>query len=84
MYDHMDSFEKFNNKELPSKNDFYSILNKEHITDEQYQHAQNVWKTFKLKSMGDYHDLYLGSDVLLLAEKMFLLPNKEKYEIMNI
>ena len=67
-YDHMDSFEKFNNKELPSKNDFYSILNKEHITDEQYQHAQNVWKTFKLKSMGDYQDMYLGSDVLLLAD----------------
>jgi len=67
-YDYMDSFEKFNNKELPSKNDFYNILNKECITDEQYQHAQNVWKTFKLKSMGDYHDLYLKSDVLLLAD----------------
>ena len=64
----MDSFEKFDDKELPSQNNFYSILNKEHITDEQYQHAQNVWKTFKLKSMGDYHDLYLRSDVLLLAD----------------
>ena len=67
-YDYMDSFEKFDDTELPSKNDFYSILNKEHITDEQYQHAQSVWKTFKLRSMGDYHDLYLGSDVLLLAD----------------
>ena len=40
--DYMDSFKKFDDTELPSKNDFYSILNKEHITDEQYQHAQNV------------------------------------------
>ena len=49
-YDYMDSFEKMNSTKLPSKNDFYSILNKEHITDEQYQRAQNVWKTFKLHS----------------------------------
>ena len=67
-YDYVESCEKFDDKKLPSKNDFYGILNKEHITDEQYQHAQNVWETFKFKSMGDYHDLYLGSDVLLLAD----------------
>ena len=67
-YDHMDSFEKFKQTKLPMKEQFYSILNNEHITDEDYQHAQNVWNTFKLQSMGEYHDLYLKSDILLLAD----------------
>ena len=66
-YDFMDSFEKFNEK-LPSKEDFYSILNDEHISDKDYAHAQNVWNTFNLKNMGEYHDLYLKSDILLLAD----------------
>ena len=67
-YDFMDGFEKFNNTQLPNKDEFYSILNNESISDEQYKHAQNVWDTFNLKTMGDYHDLYLKSDVLLLAD----------------
>ena len=67
-YDHMDSFQKFEKTELPTKEEFYSILSNEHITDEQYKHAQNVWDTFNLKTMGDYHDLYLKSDILLLAD----------------
>ena len=66
-YDLMDSFDKFNEK-LPPKEEFYSILNDEHITDDQYKHAQNVWVTFMLKTMGEYHDLYLKSDILLLAD----------------
>ena len=66
-YDYMDSFKKFK-EQLPSKEDFYSILNDEHISDEDYQHAQNVWKKFNLKNMGEYHDLYLQSDILLLAD----------------
>ena len=67
-YDHMDSFDRFNETKLPVQQDFYSILNNEHISDEQYKHAQNVWDTFNLKTMGDYHDLYLKSDILLLAD----------------
>ena len=67
-YDHMDSFDRFNETKLPVQQDFYSILNNEHILDEQYKHAQNVWDTFNLKTMGDYHDLYLKSDILLLAD----------------
>ena len=66
-YDFMDSFEKFNEK-LPPKDEFYSILNDEHISDEDYTHAQNVWNAFSLKNMGEYHDLYLKSDILLLAD----------------
>ena len=67
-YDHMDSFDRFNETKLPVQQDFYSILNNEHISNEQYKHAQNVWDTFNLKTMGDYHDLYLKSDILLLAD----------------
>ena len=66
--DFMDSFEKFNNRELPTKDQFYSILNDEHITDDEYIHAKEVWDTFYIKTMGDYHDLYLVSDVLLLTD----------------
>ena len=66
-YDYMDSFNKFEEK-LPKKEEFYSILNDEHISDEDYQHAQNVWNKFNLKNMGEYHDLYLQSDILLLAD----------------
>ena len=67
-YDYMDSFDKFNKTELPTKEEFYSILSNERITDGDYQHAQNVWKTFKLQNMGEYHNLYLKSDILLLAD----------------
>ena len=67
-YDFMDSFEKFDQTELPAKEHFYSILNDQDITDDEYDHARKVWKTFKIKTMGEHHDLYLGSDVLLLTD----------------
>ena len=66
-YDYMDSFKKFKSQ-LPKKEDFYSILNEKDISNEDYQHVQNVWNTFNLKNMGDYHDLYLKSDILLLVD----------------
>ena len=66
-YDFMDSFEKFNQIELRTKDQFYSILNDQHIMDDEYDHAKKVWKTM-IKTMGEYHDLYLGSDVLLLTD----------------
>ena len=67
-YDFMDGFEKFNQTELPAKDQFYSILNDQHITDDEYDHANKVWNTFMIKTMGEYHDLYLVSDVLLLTD----------------
>ena len=63
----MSSFDKFNEKQLPKK-DFYSVLNNEHISDKNYTDAKNVWKTFNLKSMGEYRDLDLKSDILLLSD----------------
>ena len=74
-YDYMDSFNRFSENKLPNKDDFYSILNDEHISDKQYAHAHKIWNTFNLKNMGEYHDLYLKSDILLLAD---LLENFRK------
>ena len=67
-YDYMDSFQKFGDQQLPPREEFYSILTDFSISDEQYQHAQKVWNTFNMRTMGKYHDLYLKSDILLLAD----------------
>ena len=64
----MDSWEKFNETALPPKKDLYSNLNLENISDEDYVHAQKVWNAFKIKNLGEYHDLYVQSDTLLLAD----------------
>ena len=68
LYEYMDSWEKFNETSLPSKKDFYSNLNMEDINDINYRHGKNVFKGFKLENSGDYHDLYVQSDTLLLAD----------------
>ena len=67
-YDYVNSLKRLQETELPPKEAFYSKLNDDQISEDNYQHAQNVWKTFKMKNMRDYHDLYLQSDVLLLAD----------------
>ena len=64
----MDSWKRFKEKSLPDKESFYSELNNEHITDEDYEHAQKVCDTFKTKNLGEYHDLYVQSDTALLAD----------------
>ena len=67
-YEYMDSWERFNETSLPSKEDFYSNLNMEDIDDIDYRHGNNVFKGFKLENLGDYHDPYVQSDTLLLAD----------------
>ena len=67
-YDYMDSFKKFDETTIPKKEEFFSILNNEHISDDDYKHAKKVWNEFKIKNMGEYHDLYLESDILLLSD----------------
>ena len=67
-YDYVSSLDKLLETQLPPKEEFYSKLNDEDISDEDYQHAINVWNTFGCKTLRDYHNLYLKSDVLLLAD----------------
>ena len=64
----MDSWERFAETSLPDKEAFYSSLSMENITDIDYRHANKIFKKFKLKNLGNYHDLYVQSDTLLLAD----------------
>ena len=64
----MDGWDKFNETSIPSKESFYSNLTMEDITETDYTHANNVSKMFNLNNLGDYHDLYVQSDTLLLAD----------------
>ena len=64
----MNSWERFNETSLPPKKDFFSNLNLENISDEDYVHAQKVWDVFKIKNLGEYHDLYVKIDTLLIAD----------------
>ena len=67
-YEYMNSSEKLKETELPPREAFYSRLNEEGISDEDYEHARKVWETFEMKNLGDYHNLYNQVDVLLLAD----------------
>ena len=67
-YECMDSWNTFSETSLPDKKDFYSCLNMENITDIDYRHSMRVFKEFKMNNLGDYHDLYVQSNTLLLAD----------------
>lgn len=55
-------------KKLPPKEAFYNRLKKEHISDADYAHVQQVWENFNLQTLGELHDHYVLTDVLLLAD----------------
>ena len=67
-YDYCNDFNKFNDTELPEKKHFYSRLSEEDISDVDYERAKLIWKHFNIKNLGEYHDLYLETDVLLLTD----------------
>ena len=67
-YDYVSCLNKLSEMKLPPKEEFYSKLNDEDISDDDYQHAISVWNTFECKTIRDYHNLYLKSDVLLLSD----------------
>ena len=67
-YAYMDSADRFKESKLPPKEDFYNDLVKQHITEEDYDFVKKLWETFRLKNLGELHDLYMETDTLLLAD----------------
>ena len=72
----MDSWERFDETSLPDKKAFYGELYLKNITDKDYTNAQKVFEEFKLKKLGEYHDLYVQSDTQLLADVFENFVNK--------
>ena len=68
LYEYMNNWERFDETSLSNKDSFYSSLNMENVDDIDYKHGNNVFKRFKLKNLGEYHDLYVQSDTFLLAD----------------
>ncbi|CAG9836230.1 unnamed protein product [Diabrotica balteata] len=67
-YDYIDKWEKLDETQLPSPEHFYNKLNDEALPNEKYEHALNVWKQFNIQNLGEYSDLYLKTDIFLLAD----------------
>ena len=87
-YEQVDCYEKFNNNELPPQECFYSSINdgkrnraNGHISNEQYQHLQNVWNATNFNTFKGFHNHYLKKDVLLLADifEKFVSTNLKYY-----
>ena len=72
-YEYVSSSEKFFDEKLPDKCKFFSSLKDKCISEKGYLHAITVWNVFKMNKMGDYHDLYLKIDFLLLVLKSSLI-----------
>ena len=66
-YEYMDSFKKFSEDKLPHRCGFYSSLKDECISEKDSLHVIDIWNVFKMNTLGDYHDLYSKTDVLLSA-----------------
>ena len=82
-YEYMDNWERFDETSLPDKEAFYSNLDIKSITSVDYKHAKIVFKELSIKNLGNYHDLYVQSDTLLLADVFENFRNKyiEIYEL---
>ena len=82
-YEYIDSWQRFNETSMPEKEAFFSNLNMEYITDVDYRHGKTVFEYLINKNLDDYHDLYVQSDTLLLAEvfENFRNPCIKVYEL---
>ena len=64
----MNSFKRFSENKLPDKSKFFSSLKDSGVNEKEYEKAVNVWKVFKIENIGEYHDLYVKTDILLLVD----------------
>ena len=67
-YKYINHWEKFNEDRLPGREEFYSRLNVREISEKDYKHAMAIWNHFEMKNLGEYHDRYLQTDVILLSD----------------
>ena len=67
-YEYINSFKNFSEDEFLDKSKFFSSLKDSGVNEKEYEKAVNVWKAFEIKNLGEYHDLYLKVDVLLLVD----------------
>ena len=83
LYEYKDSWERFDETSLPDKETFYSSLNMEGTKSVDYRYAKRVYREFKMNNLGEYYDLYVQSDKLLLADVFENIRNKciEIYEL---
>ena len=79
----MDSLDKFKETKLQHIDKFHSKLKGEGISEEDYQFVHKLWKKFNLQDIGDLHDLYLETDVMLLADvfETFRRTIKKQYNL---
>lgn len=82
-YEYVNSWDSYNDTRLPSKKNFFSSLTNKHISEQDYIHALNVWNIFNIRTLGEYTDLYLQTDVLLLADvfQNFRLTCRKNYKL---
>ncbi|XP_050528668.1 uncharacterized protein LOC126898547 [Daktulosphaira vitifoliae] len=67
-YEYVDSWEKLDENQLPTRENFYSSITKNTVSEEDYEHAKKMWQHFECKTIGDYSDKYLLVDVMVLAD----------------
>ena len=75
-YEYIDSGERFDENTIPPKEAFHSELILENITDKDYEHVKKVWEAFEIKSVSEYHDLYVQCDIFLLVDVFENFRNK--------
>ena len=68
----MNSFKKFSEDELPNKCKFFSSLKDSGVNEKEYKKAINVWRVFKIKNLGEYHDLYLKNRCIVISSDKFV------------
>ena len=74
-YDYVNNWDKFDENKLPARSDFASKLKQKECSEEDYKHAETVWNAFACQKLLDYHELYMKTDVLLLADVFEVFRN---------
>ena len=78
-YEYIDSWDKFEETKLPSIEHFYSTLSDSNISETDYEFAQNVMEKFQLKNLGQLHDLYIETDVMILSDQFESFSKRGKW-----